>query len=302
MLRNRLITGVLVGAFFLLVLLAGSDWLRLLLLLGVYSLAYWEFEGMARSGGLSIHGSGAFICGALYLVAAVLETPQFSASHPGIPTSMGNVRISDAILWLTPAVLLCNAVLKRRTDRALESFGVALVAFWYTAVLLSFLPRVAFNWLPVDGRVDWTGRLMLVYGITVVKLGDVGAFSIGSRFGSRIGGKLIPEISPAKSRIGLAGAYLGSVGISLVIAVVAKFCNDGILGSFVLTYPRAIVVGIMLATVGAVGDLGESLFKRSLGVKDSGGGFPGMGGFLDVVDSLLFSAPFFFLYIQWVLR
>ena len=74
------------------------------------------------------------------------------------------------------------------------------------------------------------------------------------------------------------------------------------MGSLSLPFHHAFWIGVLLATVGVMGDLGESLFKRSLGVKDSGHTVPGMGGILDVLDSLLFSAPFMFLYIRWFLE
>lgn len=304
MLKHRLVTGLLVAGFFLLAFAAGSYWMLLLLLAGVYALAYLEFQDMAAVGGLVIRGSGAFLCGALYLGAVALETPLVRGLHPGWAFARGGVPLSEAVLWLTPAVLLGRAVLRRRPQGALELFGVSLVAFWYTALLPSFLLRIGFGWPPAGapGGSDWTGRLVLVYCIAVVKLGDVGAYAVGMRFGQRFGGKLIPEISPAKSVMGLFGAYLGSVLASLLVALVARGLGGGRIGCLSLPLPHALAIGLMLSTAGVLGDLGESLFKRSLGIKDSGRRFPGMGGFLDVVDSLLFCAPFMYLYLLWVLR
>lgn len=303
MLKHRLVTGILVGAFFLLAFVAGEYWMLLLLLLGVYSLAYREFEAMTEAGGLSVRGTGVKWLGLLYLAAVTVETPLMRSLHPGWALERGGIHLSEVVLWLTPVVLLGRGILLRKPRGAMERFGVSIVAFWYTAWLLSFLLRLGFNWPPLGaaGGSDWTGRLMLVYCIVVVKMGDVGAYAFGMRFGKRFGGKLIPEISPAKSVMGLVGAYVGSISASMLACLAAYLLGGGALARVPLSWWHALVMGMSLATSGVMGDLGESLFKRSLGVKDSGSNFPGMGGFLDVIDSLLFSAPVMFVYLQWVL-
>ncbi len=301
--KHRLVTGVLVAAFFLGAFALGPYWALLGLLLAVYLLAFVEFRDMVVFGDLGFEVAGVFLCGLLFLAATALETPLLRGLHPGLFLKLGGQSLADGILWLTPAVLLSLCVLQRRPAHALERFGVSLIGFWYVAVLLSFMLRIGFGWAATGagGRPDYTGRLVLAYFVWVVKLGDVGAYAVGMRFGQRFGGKLIPEISPAKSVMGLAGAYLGSILASLSVALIVHVAGNGRLGAMPLPWGHAVLIGVLLATTGVMGDLGESLFKRSLGVKDSGRRFPGMGGFLDVIDSLLFSAPFFYLYFRWVL-
>jgi len=112
--------------------------------------------------------------------------------------------------------------------------------------------------------------------------GDIFAFSSGSLFGKH---KLYPKISPKKSYEGLIGGILGSILIASVFSLL--FLPHLPLGSCVLL---AIGIGIL----GQVGDFTESMLKRSARVKDSGDLIPGHGGMLDRIDSFLFSSPFLY--------
>jgi phosphatidate cytidylyltransferase len=107
---------------------------------------------------------------------------------------------------------------------------------------------------------------------------------------------MIPRISPGKTWEGFAGAVVISTGCSLGLAA---WMGDRLAG---MTPFHAIVLGIVLSVAAVVGDLIESLFKREAGVKDSGRFFPGIGGILDLLDSLLFNAPLMYLYLRHVLR
>ncbi len=302
MLKHRVVTGVSVAAFFLALFALGPYWMLLMLLLAVFALAHTEYREVVEGAGYRLPGRAMLCCGLLYLTAVALETATWRCRHP----ELGALRVltpSEALLWLTPALLLTLEVVRRRPERAMERFGLSLVGFWYAAGLLGFMARIGFGWPAVaaDGATNWTGRLVLAYFVLVVKLGDVGAYTLGMLFG-RGGRKLIPEISPAKSVVGLGGAYLGAVSASLLVGLLARWLGSGRLGDMRLPLGHALAIGLLLATVGVLGDLAESLFKRALQVKDSSGRFPGMGGFLDVIDSLLFSAPFMYFYIHWFLR
>ncbi|HEX8254113.1 MAG TPA: phosphatidate cytidylyltransferase, partial [Thermoanaerobaculia bacterium] len=116
---------------------------------------------------------------------------------------------------------------------------------------------------------------------------DIAAFYVGRTFGKH---KLSPRISPKKTIEGL----LGGVAASVIAAVVIHF-------TFFDRFPlhHAIIAGIILSVAGVIGDLAESMWKRSADVKDSGTLLPGHGGFLDRFDSILFTAPI--LYCYWTL-
>ena len=105
---------------------------------------------------------------------------------------------------------------------------------------------------------------------------------------------MIPRISPGKTWEGFGGALLVSTLASLTFV---HFLGNKMPG---MNWRHAVVLGLVLSTSAVVGDLIESLFKREAGVKDSGKFFPGIGGILDLLDSLLFNAPIMYLYLRHV--
>jgi phosphatidate cytidylyltransferase len=87
---------------------------------------------------------------------------------------------------------------------------------------------------------------------------------------------------------------------SIVVGVIWHFWSGGKLGCHDFPLAHAVILGIILPVIGTKGDLVESLFKRAVGVKDSGALAHGMGGMLDMIDSLLFTAPFMYIYIRFL--
>lgn len=159
-------------------------------------------------------------------------------------------------------------------DISTTVFGIIYVSWFF-----SFLVKIR----QLDGG---TGFFIAVLLIT--KLGDIGAYLIGKRFGRT---PLMPRISPKKS---VEGAIAG-----LVFSVCAALASRPLLN---FTYPHLIFVGIFIGLLGQLGDLSESLIKRDCQVKDSGNILPGMGGVLDEIDSLLFTAPVFYFYLSIILQ
>ncbi len=164
-------------------------------------------------------------------------------------------------------------------EDSLPSSAVAVLATTYVGLLGGSLIR-----LRNDFPVGWK---LVFFLLLVVWLGDSGAYYVGKRFGKH---KLSPRISPKKTIEGLAGG----VAMSVITAVVIHF-------TFFPEFPlfHAVVAGMILSVAGVVGDLAESMWKRSAAVKDSGTLLPGHGGFLDRFDSILFTAPI--LYCYWTL-
>ena len=132
------------------------------------------------------------------------------------------------------------------------------------------------------------------YLLLAVKWGDAGAYFIGSRFGKH---KLFPRISPKKSWEGLFGGIL----FSCMVGVLWWLCTKGTLGQYSFPLYHALILGVLLPLIGTAGDLVESIFKRAVDIKDSGAIAHGMGGMLDMIDSLLFAAPFMYIYIKFFL-
>ncbi|HZI92935.1 MAG TPA: phosphatidate cytidylyltransferase, partial [Patescibacteria group bacterium] len=124
----------------------------------------------------------------------------------------------------------------------------------------------------------------------VVWLSDAAAYVFGSLLGRH---KLAPMLSPGKTVEGAIGALMVAVGATLV-AKVWFFRKLG--------FTDALCLGLLMGGAGMIGDLAESLLKRSAGVKDSGWLFPGHGGMLDRADSLLFAAPVLFYYHKYFMQ
>jgi len=133
-----------------------------------------------------------------------------------------------------------------------------------------------------------SGEWLIFFVISVTWAGDTGAFYAGRTFGRR---KLAPRISPNKTVEGL----VGGLALSVLAAFIARYW-------FVPSFSPAdcVALGLLLSLAGMLGDLTESAFKRSAGVKDSGSLIPGHGGMLDRIDSLLFAAPTFYYYLVLV--
>ena len=132
---------------------------------------------------------------------------------------------------------------------------------------------------------DGAWRVTLL--LAIVMASDTFAYFAGSAFGRH---KLAPGISPGKTIEGLAGGLVGGVVAALLVRA---------FGLPALPAPAAVALGIVVATFGVVGDLVESMMKRWAGVKDSGHLFPGHGGMLDRLDSLLFGAPVLYYYFLY---
>src|SRR5262249_46380730 len=155
----------------------------------------------------------------------------------------------------------------------------------YVPWLLNFIQKI--NFFP---KVD--GHYYLLYFVLITKFSDSGAYAVGSLIGKH---KMIPRISPGKTWEGFGGAIVVSTAASLIFTHVFRDKMPE------MSDLHAIVLGVILSVCAVVGDLIESLFKREAGVKDSGRFFPGIGGILDLLDSLLFNAPIMYLYLRHVL-
>lgn len=186
----------------------------------------------------------------------------------------------------------------RRPIRGLESLqGVAftVLGFVYIAVFFNFAARLLFitpDAFETPGRVGELGALLLLWLLAVTKFTDMGAYLTGSLVGRH---KMIPHVSPAKTWEGFAGALffaqLAACGLPLLFPPLLP-----VLGG----WGHAIALGFILALLAVVGDLAESVVKRALDAKDSGRVLPGIGGALDLIDSVCFTAPAMYFYLQWI--
>jgi phosphatidate cytidylyltransferase len=190
---------------------------------------------------------------------------------------LGYLRGADGA-W-TAMALTALAVLVWRMARPPENYLRDVTAGVFAAFYVPFLATFVVMMLAAD---DGPRRVLVFLLLTVVS--DTGAYAVGWRFGSH---KLAPRISPGKTREGLLGAMAFAMAAG---ALLMQFLIDG--GA----WWQGLLLGLAAATSATLGDLGESMIKRDLGIKDMGALLPGHGGIMDRLDSLLPTAP-----VVWLL-
>ena len=167
-----------------------------------------------------------------------------------------------------------------------------LFGLLYVLWLFNFITKIVYL-LPRSSTGAVTGQFYCLYLIVVTKFSDMGAYLVGSAVGRH---QMIPHISPKKTWEG----FFGALSLSLLASLALFALMPGHLS--MLTWTHATLLGLLLGFAAVIGDLAESIIKRSTGVKDSGNFLPGIGGALDLIDSLLFTAPLLFFYLRLVIR
>lgn len=193
------------------------------------------------------------------------------------------------VLFLVTAGVFVRQFPQKNNPRPLETVAGTLLGVMYVPFLFNFVTKLVVGW------GEEAGRLLVLYLVVVVKAVDTGAYFVGCSIGRH---KLIPRLSPAKTWEGLAGG----VASGLLGSVVVWALTRGRFGPLTMTLTDAVALAGVLTAAGVLGDLTESLFKRAAGVKDSGRMLGRMGGMLDVMDSLLFTAPTLYLYVRFFLE
>lgn len=267
MFLRRLATGLIVAAIVFAVLFALPAWAFAALVTIFIILGLNEFFILIENKKIGVNrrlgmGLGAVVAAATY----------FDYKIP-----------DDWFLVFVPAICLIIFIIQfsKRDNGAVLSISTILFGLVYVGCFLGFLIRI--RTMPVG--TEMLRKQLLAFLILVTKSGDIGAYLIGTRMGRH---SLIPRISPKKTVEGMLGGLLFSVLVSLA-------CS-GFLPLFSLL--QLFILGLFLGALAQIGDLSESLIKRDCGGKDSGKTLPGLGGVLDTIDSILFTAPAFYFYVK----
>jgi len=244
-----------------------------------------EFYGLVERRGLVCFRNWGLLGGVLLMVGTFFNL----TGQLGTPAAVaGPSRVNDfetSFLILFVLGLCTRQFFSKSNTAGILAISTTLFGLMYVPWLLNFIQKI--NFFP---KVD--GHYYLLYFVLITKFSDTGAYAVGSLIGKH---KMIPRISPGKTWEGFGGAIAASTLASLIFT---HFFKDRMPGMNVF---HAVVLGVILSVCAVVGDLIESLFKREAGVKDSGKLFPGIGGILDLLDSLLFNAPIMYLYLRHVL-
>ena len=261
-------------------LVSNYVFLVIMVVLAVTGLA--EFYGLVAKRDLVSFERCGILGGMLLMVGTFLNlTGQLGTS--GSPARVNDFETSFLILFVLGLCL--RQFFSRSNTAGIVAIATTLFGLMYVPWLLNFIQKI--NFFP---GVD--GHYYLLYFVLITKFSDTGAYVTGSLIGRH---KMIPRISPGKTWEGFAGA----VAVSTLASLIFVHCLGSKMAG--MNWKHAIILGIILSITAVVGDLIESLFKREAGVKDSGKFFPGIGGILDLLDSLLFNAPIMYLYLRHVL-
>src|SRR5438309_1305552 len=259
-----------------------SNYVFLVIIMFLAASGLAEFYGLVETRGLACFKCWGILGGLLLIIGTFLNlTGKLGTS--GSPARVNDFETSFLILFVLGLCL--RQLVSRTNSTGILAISTTLFGLMYVSWLLNFIQKI--NFFP---GVD--GRYFLLYFVVITKFSDTGAYSVGSLIGKH---KMIPRISPGKTWEGFAGAILFSMLASLIFV---HFLGHNMRG---MNMKHAMILGLILGLCAVIGDLIESLFKREAGIKDSGNFFPGIGGILDLLDSLLFNAPIMYLYLRHVL-
>ncbi len=223
------------------------------------------------------------------LAVAICSVPALWKDYPP-DCSIGLLGWTLIALTFAVGMSLLIQIVQYSEDRHSTALCAYSILIHVQAVLL-FGTMIAHRLLFFDNQL---GLIALLTLITTVKMSDAAAYFTGKSFGQR---KLAPALSPGKTVEGLLGSFVGALlGVALIVYLVTPYVFQSDLK---VHWVWALGYSIAVTIAGVVGDLGESLFKRDAKIKDSSSWLPGLGGILDITDSIVYAAPIS--YFLWVL-
>lgn len=247
-----------------------------LIVAGVVGLAVWEYCQIARSKGLDPLNRLAITFSTFYILALAWSM------HYGWLSVVPQIVLALAMLCFFLYFFI-------KGNDPFINLATSVFSVAYLTIPLGCIISINY-FFAADGSQD--GRWWVLYLIAVTKMTDIGGYFFGKKLGHT---RLAPYISPQKT-------WEGTIG-GLVMAIAMSFFFYLLMGLFFetrpiqLTFWQSLVMGVLIGIFAQLGDLSESLLKRDGGVKDSSH-LPGLGGVLDIVDSLVFTAPLVYIFLQ----
>lgn len=279
MIQKTINSAIAIAVVILLVFFSYIPAVNLLLVFTIAALAgvgVWEYAQLAKAKGLQPASS-------LMTAVAVCEVLAFYASltYPqGSKLSLLIIVLGFISFFIFHFRSTQNALI----HVAIEFFGVC-----YLAVPFGFMMAILYPFSHHSLLQD--GRWWLFYLILVTKVTDMGGYFVGKLIGKH---PLAVQLSPNKTVEGAVGGLLCAVSLSVGMSMFGKAFS---ISSFHLALWDAVWIGIVIGILAQIGDLAESLLKRDAFVKDSNR-LPGVGGVLDMIDSLIFTSPVVYFFIQ----
>ncbi len=248
-----------------------ANWLFLIIAAFGLTAGLFEFFTFTKKLELKADASVAYLGAAAFFVAFLFDAP---AKAP-------DLLILTVALFIIAVLATQMFRFQKDFSKMLTGVGVTVFGVLYVVFLGGFLVSTRIGFDPI-----LSSKLLLFFFL--VSFGsDAGAYFLGKQFGKH---KLAPQISPGKTWEGLVGGILFSAAFAALSSV--TFFTE-------LPYKISIPLAIVMAAIGVVGDLAESAMKRGAKVKDAASILPGHGGFLDRLDSLLFTAPILYYFARF---
>ncbi|WP_295768028.1 phosphatidate cytidylyltransferase [uncultured Mucilaginibacter sp.] len=271
--KTRAITG-----FFFVIVMLGSFFAGAAVFSVFYGilavLCLQEFYGLIKQSGSSPNTATGLING-VYTYAAFAALFHWDV-YPEAQT------IHKLVFLLVPAMMaIFIQELYRNTNKPFEN-----IAYTFLGIILTVLPFAFFHALGFVTNSGFSSHIPMGF-LLMLWANDTGAYLVGRQFGRT---KLFERHSPKKTWEGFIGGIIISAVAGYVLSIYFKE----------LAWRQWISVAILISIVGTLGDLVESMFKRSINVKDSGGLLPGHGGLLDRFDGLFMAAPIVFAYLYFI--
>jgi phosphatidate cytidylyltransferase len=281
----RLISATAMWAIALCAVFSGNEIVFLLLIGSLGMAGLWEYFRMLEQSGTRCFTALGLICGAASFVGSFLALRTNSQTEA--------YDFENIVLLVFLFGVIARQMFRPTAKHApLESMAYTLFGLLYVAWLFNFMIKIVYV-IPRTPQGATMGQFYVLYLVVVTKFSDMGAYLVGSRVGRH---QMVPHISPSKTWEGFFGSLVFSMAAScLLIFLMPKHLAW-------LNFFHGMILGLLIGVAAVVGDLGESIVKRSTGVKDSGVLLPGIGGVLDLIDSLLFTAPLLFFYLRFLVR
>jgi phosphatidate cytidylyltransferase len=271
------------------IFMSGLSWAFLALMGGLTLIAMLEYFRMLRAASVKCFPRFGMIVSVAYCAYLYLG---FLRGENSIPENVDAFAIFVVIAG-SFALQLRDPI---RGIESLQAIAATLFGYVYIVFLFNFTARVTFlipSTNEVNGMVGSSGAFLLLWLLAVTKFTDMGAYIVGSMVGRH---KMIPHVSPGKTWEGFGGALLFSQ-----LAACGLYALFPVQLAFFKEWGHVVLLGFILAVLAVIGDLAESVVKRALSAKDSGKMLPGIGGSLDLIDSICFTAPALYFYLKWIL-
>ena len=279
----RLSSTVGLWALMLATVFAGYEFGFFCLLAFMALVALWEYYRMLEADGIGVFTLTGLIC------AVVLLGGGFLLMKDHGPENAYDFELVVLVLFLI--VTFARQMFRGSAGDPLRAMSYTLFGLLYIPWLFSFITKIIYL-TPRSADGATTGQYYVLFLVMVTKFSDMGAYVFGSLFGRH---PFAPHISPKKTWEGFAGALATSlIAASWIYALMPEKLSA-------FRFDDIVVLGLLLGFAAVIGDLAESIVKRGANTKDSSDLLPGIGGTLDLIDSLLFTAPLLFFYMRLVL-